>query len=82
MLTVDRGQGTAEVHAVLHHVETGEEVARLYAARLVKIAGGGVLLSGDDVVFRGSKSKGDRYRQSWWCVPLAAKIKTAEGAST
>jgi len=73
VLTVDRGLGTSEVHAVLADVETGDEVLRLYRARLVKIAAGGVLLAGDEVRFRGSKSKGEHFRQSWWCLPAPAR---------
>jgi len=80
VLTVDRGLGTADVHAVLNHIETNEEVMRLYEARLVKIAGGGVLLAGSEVIFRGAKSKGESYRQSWWCVPLAASVRAPEAA--
>lgn len=81
VLTVDRGLGTSDIHAVLTDVETGEEKARLYAARLVKVAGGGLLLAGNEMIFRGSKSKGEPYRQTWWCVPLAVRPTRAPEAA-
>ena len=80
MPIVDRGLGTSDVHAVLNHIETGEELMRLYSARLVKIAGGGVLLAGDEMHFRGAKSKGEPSRQSWWCLPNGRTMPACQDA--
>jgi hypothetical protein len=58
-----------EMAAWLYDIETGEERMSIVRAR-IKIRDGGALISGTEMRFRASKSKGDAYRQTWWCVPL------------
>jgi hypothetical protein len=65
------------MHAILYDVESGEEKMRLYSARVVKARDGGLLITGEERKFRGLKSKGEAWRQSWWCVPAFGARKQA-----
>ena len=61
------------MRAALYDVETMNEKMWLARPQVLKIGHGGVLIGGDEMHFRGTKSKGEPYRQSWWCVP-ATKV--------
>lgn len=56
-----------EMRATLLDIETGNEVFYLSRARLIKAGHGGML-------FGGIKSKGEAWRQSWWCVPMTKVV--------
>lgn len=71
-----------DMRASLFHVETGEELMILSRARVVKAGHGGVLFGGVDMHFRGLKSKGEAYQQSWWCVPMTKVILPASQLAT
>lgn len=73
LLTLARGQGTYARHAVLRDPETSAELMRLYNAGVEKVSGGGLLVRGEDMHFRGTKSKGEPSRQAWWVVPAGAQ---------
>ena len=43
-------------------------------ARVVELRGPGFLIAGDEIIpiSRGAKNiRSERYRQTWWCVPIA-----------
>ena len=40
----------------------------LQLARVLTIKEGGVLIDGQEIHTRGSKSKAERRRQTWWCM--------------
>ena len=63
-----------EMRATLLDIETGNEVFYLSRARLIKAGHGGMLFGGVDLTFRGIKSHGEAWRQSWWCVPMTKVV--------
>ena len=67
-----------EMRATLYRIEDEAEIMFLSRARVVKAGHGGILFGGVDLVYRGVKSKGEAYRQSWWCVPMTRVTVTAE----
>lgn len=63
-----------EMRATLYRIEDDAEIMFLSRARVIKAGHGGILFGGVDRRFRGVKSKGDEYRQSWWCVPMTKVV--------
>ena len=63
-----------EMRATLYRIEDDAEIMFLSRARVIKAGHGGILFGGVDLRFRGVKSKGDEYRQSWWCVPMTKVV--------
>ncbi|WGT65011.1 hypothetical protein [Variovorax paradoxus] len=49
----------------------------LQYARVLTIKDGGVLIDGQEISFRGVKSKPVRTRQTWWCVVHAEEAYAA-----
>lgn len=68
MLLFDKDE-SHRMRAALYDVETGLERMWLAHPRVIKIGHGGVLIGGAEMYFRGTKSKGESFQQSWWCVP-------------
>jgi len=81
LLIYDRVEGRIERHAILHRVVSGDEIVRLYAARVGKVRYGGVLILGTEMHFRASKSKGQGYRQTWWCIPRSKTNRVSRDAN-
>lgn len=67
----DLTESRTEHGAWLYDTETNQEMARLHKARMIKARDGGMLIAGEELHFRGTKSKGEPRQQTWWCVPLA-----------
>jgi hypothetical protein len=63
--------------AQLFDLETDQEMMRIEPVRRANIKSG-VLIVGDEMHFRGTKSKGEAHRQAWWCTPITRVVQSPE----